>query len=75
MGQVNWPPLICRTLAALFRIWSNATALKFHVMNSTTGRSPTIAAPTPMPANPASAIGVSMTRLTPNFSSIPSLTL
>ena len=34
-----------------------------------------MAAPTPMPANPPSAMGVSMTRLSPNFSSIPSLTL
>ena len=75
MGHSNCPPDICRTFAALFRIWSNATALKFQVMNSTMGRSPTIAAPMPTPANPPSAMGVSMTRLAPNFSSIPSLTL
>jgi hypothetical protein len=31
-------------------------------MNSMIGRSPTIAAPTPMPAKPISAIGVSTTR-------------
>ena len=45
MGTLNWPPDICRSFAALFRIWSNATAEKFHVMNSMIGRSPTIAAP------------------------------
>ncbi|CAN5817345.1 hypothetical protein BH11MYX4_BH11MYX4_51100 [soil metagenome] len=39
------------------------------------GRSPTIAAPTPIPAKPPSAIGVSITRRSPNFSSMPSLTL
>ena len=32
-------------------------------MNSMIGRRPTIAAPTPMPAKPPSAMGVSMTRL------------
>ena len=31
-------------------------------MMSTTGRSPVIAAPTPMPVNPGSEIGVSITR-------------
>ncbi len=40
MGQSNCPPDICRIFAALFRIWSNATALKFQVMNSMMGRRP-----------------------------------
>ena len=75
MGQSSCPPDICRSFAALLRIWSNATALKFHVMNSTIGRNPTIAAPIPTPAKPDSAIGVSTTRFSPNLSSIPSLTL
>ena len=75
MGQLNWPPDICRTLAALLRIWSNATAEKFHVMNSMIGRKPTMAAPTPMPAKPDSAMVVSITRRSPNFSSMPSDTL
>jgi hypothetical protein len=35
-------------------------------MNSMTGRSPTIAAPTPIPAKPSSVIGVSTTRISPN---------
>jgi hypothetical protein len=62
-------------LAALLMIWSNATKLKFQVMNSMTGRRPVMAAPMPMPAKPASAMGVSMTRRSPNCSSRPSLTL
>src|SRR5579864_8427749 len=44
-------------------------------MISTTGRSPVIAAPTPMPVNPGSEIGVSMTRDFPNSSTIPDRTL
>jgi len=44
-------------------------------MNSTIGRKPTIAAPMPTPANPASAMGVSMTLRGPNLASMPSLTL
>jgi hypothetical protein len=62
-------------LAALFKIWSKAMAEKFHVMNSTMGRRPTIAAPMPSPAKPPSAMGVSMTRRSPNLSSMPSETL
>src|SRR5882672_10041657 len=44
-------------------------------MISTTGRSPVIAAPTPMPVNPGSEIGVSMTRDFPNSSTNPERTL
>src|SRR3989442_9252956 len=44
-------------------------------MMSTTGRGPGIAAPTPMPVNPASEIGVSMTRSFPNSSTRPDNTL
>src|SRR6266851_10141723 len=44
-------------------------------MISTTGRSPVIAAPTPMPVNPGSEIGVSITRDFPNSSTIPDRTL
>src|SRR5579863_1236112 len=44
-------------------------------MISTTGRSPVIAAPTPMPVNPASEIGVSITRWAPNSSTSPERTL
>ena len=46
-------------LAAWLTIWSMASMAKSTNMISTTGRSPTRAAPTPMPVNAASAIGVS----------------
>lgn len=39
---------------------------KFHVMNSQIGLRPWKAAPTAMPAKPASVIGVSTTRFGPN---------
>src|SRR5882762_6635632 len=42
---------------------------------STTGRKPVIAAPTPIPVNPASEIGVSSTRSDPNSSTKPDNTL
>src|ERR1700675_3970389 len=42
---------------------------------STTGRRPVIAAPTPIPVNPASEIGVSRTRSDPNSSTSPDSTL
>src|SRR5580692_7226936 len=42
---------------------------------STTGRKPVIAAPTPIPVNPASEIGVSRTRSDPNSSTSPDNTL
>src|SRR6516162_7047695 len=44
-------------------------------MMSTTGRIPVIAAPTPRPVNPASEIGVSMTREGPNSCTRPARTL
>src|SRR5215471_5693630 len=44
-------------------------------MMSTTGRKPVIAAPTPIPLNPASEIGVSRTRSAPNSSTSPERTL
>ena len=75
MGMGIWPPDSYRIFAAEFTIWSRARTAKFQVMNSITGRSPAIAAPTPSPANPSSAIGVSTTRIGPNSSSRPRLTL
>src|SRR4029077_7455538 len=42
---------------------------------STTGRIPVIAAPTPTPVNPASEMGVSITRSLPNSSTRPDKTL
>ena len=62
-------------LAAELMIWSIACMAKFQVMNSTIGLSPANAAPTPSPAKPCSVIGVSITRLAPNSSSSPWLTL
>ena len=56
-------------------MWSIACMAKLKVMNSTMGLSPPMAAPTPMPANPASVMGVSITRPAPNSSSRPWLTL
>src|ERR1700732_2699125 len=44
-------------------------------MISTTGRSPVIAAPTPIPVKPGSEIGVSTTRSLPNSSTSPDKTL
>src|SRR6516165_4635606 len=44
-------------------------------MMSITGRIPVIAAPTPSPVNPASDIGVSITRSVPNSSTSPESTL
>ena len=71
IGTLYCPPLICNIFAAELMIWSAARIAKFQVMNSTIGRRPFIAAPTAIPENPNSAIGVSITRLAPNSSSIP----
>ena len=46
---------------------------KFIVIISTTGRRPNMAIPTAVPAIPASAIGVSITRFGPYFFSIPAV--
>ena len=62
-------------LAALLNDLVDREEEKLKVMNSMIGRSPTIAAPTPMPAKPSSVIGVSTTRISPNFSSMPFDTL
>jgi hypothetical protein len=75
MGQLNCPPDMYSIFAAEFSTWSSARTAKFHVMNSITGRSPTVAAPTPTPANPSSVIGVSTTRISPNSCSSPLETL
>ena len=56
-------------------IWSKASSAKLTVISSTTGRSPPIAAPTPVPTIVFSEIGVSRTRRSPNSSSSPSVTL
>src|SRR5579871_2201617 len=51
------------------------SATKSPNMMSTTGRRPVIAAPTPIPVNPASEMGVSSTRSAPNSSTRPESTL
>ena len=61
--------------AAWLTIWSKASSEKLIVMSSTTGRSPVMAAPTPMPTIVFSEIGVSRTRFSPNSSSSPAVTL
>ena len=61
--------------AAWLTIWSIASSEKLIVMSSTTGRSPAIAAPTPIPTIVFSEIGVSRTRFSPNSSSRPAVTL
>ena len=61
--------------AAWLTIWSIASSEKLIVISSTTGRSPLIAAPTPMPTMVFSEIGVSRTRFSPNSSSSPAVTL
>ena len=71
MGTGNCPPLIWSILEAWLMIWSEANTAKFHVMYSTMGRKPFMAAPTAMALNPSSAMGVSMTRSGPNSSNMP----
>ena len=56
-------------------IWSSASSEKLIVISSTIGRSPAIAPPTPTPTIVFSEIGVSRTRLSPNCSSSPAVTL
>src|SRR5690606_23005710 len=75
IGQPSWPPAMYRVLAAELMMWSIACMAKFQVMNSTIGRNPANAAPTPTPVKPYSVIGVSITRFAPNSSSRPWLTL
>ncbi len=52
-----------------------ASSEKLIVISSTIGRRPVMAAPTPMPTIVFSEIGVSRTRLSPNSSSSPCVTL
>ncbi len=75
IGTLNCPPDIDIILAAPLMIWSMATREKLNVINSTMGRMPFMAAPTPIPVKPNSEMGVSITRSGPNSSSMPWLTL
>ena len=74
-GTFTWAPNMYRIDAALLMIWSSASSEKLIVISSTTGRSPAIAAPTPMPTIVFSEIGVSRTRFSPNSSISPAVTL
>jgi hypothetical protein len=62
-------------LAAELITWSSAKIEKLNVMNSHTGRSPVMAAPTQIPAKPSSLMGVSTMRRSPNALSSPRDTL
>ena len=61
--------------ASTLMIGSKAHEMKSANWNSTTGRSPTSAAPAARPVKPVSAIGVSTTRRGPNLSRKPFVTL
>jgi hypothetical protein len=65
-GTPNWPPDMCRMVAAVFMIWSSASRLKLTVISSTMGRMPAAAAPMPAPVKPDSDSGVSRMRSSPN---------
>ena len=73
-GTRACPPDINRIFAAWLTIRSIAQNRKSAYWNSTTGRRPVSAAPTAMPMNPASEMGVSHTRSGPNSSSRPAVT-
>src|SRR5688572_6647935 len=75
IGMLYCPPDMYDSFAAEFTIWSSASSAKLKVIISTTGRSPTIAAPIPIPVNPDSAIGVSTMRFGPKSFSSPWVTL
>src|SRR4051812_40271914 len=74
-GTLNCPPDIYAIFGALLTTWSNATSENENVINSTIGRIPAIAEPTPSPAKPHSEIGASTTRIGPYLASIPFETL
>ena len=57
--------------AAELIMWSIACSAKLKVMNSMMGTVPAMAAPTPIPAKPASVMGVSHTLVGPYFSRSP----
>ena len=67
-GSVGAPPIMKRSFAAWFAIWSNATAEKSENCSSTTGRRPVSAAPIAQPTKPLSVSGVSRMRSGPKRS-------
>ena len=64
-GSFGVPPIMKRSFAAWFRIWSNATPAKSENCSSTTGRRPVSAAPIAQPTKPLSVSGVSRIRSAP----------
>ena len=72
-GIVGAPPIMNRSFAAWFTIWSKATAAKSENCSSTTGRRPVRAAPIAQPTNPLSVSGVSRIRSAPKRSYSPSV--
>jgi hypothetical protein len=64
-GIVALPPIMNRSFAAWFTIWSKATAAKSENWSSITGRRPVSAAPIPHPTKPLSVSGVSRIRSGP----------
>ena len=64
-GTETSPPNMYFSFAAWLYSWSRQTPMKSKNIRSQTGRSPRAAAPTPIPMNPISEIGVSMTRRSP----------
>ena len=71
-GRVALPPNMYLSLAAWLAIWSMDTSTKSMNIRSTTGRSPTTAAPMPRPMIACSEIGVSTMRRSPKSSTRPS---
>ncbi len=72
-GMLGSPPIMNRSFAAWFMIWSKATPAKSENWSSTTGRSPVRAAPIPQPTKPLSVSGVSRIRSAPKRSYRPSV--
>ena len=62
-------------MPATLTSWSKPHEMKSENCISHTGRMPTTLAPTAVPMIPDSASGVSMTRVAPNSSTKPSVTL
>ena len=71
-GTETLPPNMYFIFAAWLKIWSMATPMKSMNIRSQTGRRPRAAAPTPRPMMACSAMGVSLTRRSPNSVRSPS---
>src|SRR6266481_1634859 len=74
IGTCAWPPNMYRNFAAWLTSGSIANGRKSPYINSTTGRIPVAAAPTPTATMPSSEIGLSRTLDGPNSLAKPSVT-